>query len=233
MEPHPRIKTQLLFPHLLNDFLGLLGMAIALFWSAGRLDWWPAWAAILVWIVWFGSMDIFVLFKNPRLMEERLHPPKDAKAWDRAIMSSVRLIQLARYILAGLDVRYGWTTGFPVWAQIAGLLACAPANILFIRAMISNPFFSQLVRLQEDQGHSVATGGPYRFVRHPGYAAMLLFELGLSVLFGSWPSILTGVVAAVLFVLRTALEDRTLQAELPGYREYATQVRYRLIPGIW
>jgi len=99
--------------------------------------------------------------------------------------------------------------------------------------MASNTFFSQIVRIQSDRGHAVAAAGPYRYVRHPGYAGMVLFELAISTLLASWWAIVAGGFCAILLILRTALEDRTLQAELTGYVDYARQVRYRLLPGIW
>lgn len=219
--------------YFLDQILGITGMSVALFWSAGRIDWWPAWAAIAVWLSWYAVMDILILRFTPDLMAERLSPPKGAKAWDRAIMSTVRLTQLARYILAGLDQRHGWTGDFPLAAQITGLAMCVLSYALFEWAMTSNAFFSQIVRIQSDRGHAVATGGPYRYVRHPGYAGLIVFELAISTLLASWWAILAGGVCAILFILRTALEDRTLQAELPGYTDYARQVRYRLLPGIW
>lgn len=208
-------------------------MGVALFWSAGRFDWWPAWAAIAVWIAWFTAMDIIILRLNPKLMAERLSPPRGAKTWDRAILSCLRLAQLARYIFAGLDQRYGWTTSFPLSAQITAIMVCILSSALFFWAMASNTFFSQIVRIQSELGHAVATGGPYRYVRHPGYVGAILFDLALSVLFASWWAIAAGGVCAALIVLRTSLEDHTLQAELEGYKEYARQVRYRLIPKVW
>jgi len=104
---------------------------------------------------------------------------------------------------------------------------------LVVWATASNTFFSQVVRIQTERGHTVATGGPYRYLRHPGYFGAILYELAAPILLGSWPALLISSVSAALLVLRTALEDRTLQAELPGYTEYARRVRYRLLPGIW
>ena len=219
--------------HFLNDALGLLGAGVALFWSAGRIDWWPAWAAIAVWLAWFTAMDILILRFSPDLMAERLAPPKGAKTWDKAIVSIIRLTELIRYILAGLDQRYGWTGGFPLSAQIAALLVCVLSYALWAWAMASNTFFSQVVRIQSDRGHAVATGGPYRYVRHPAYIGMILLEPALSTVLASWWAIIAGGVCSILLILRTALEDRTLQAELSGYVDYARQVRYRLLPGIW
>ena len=227
------MKIKLVVLYILDQILGIIGMAVALFWSAGRIDWWPAWAAIAVWLAWFTVMDIIILRFNPGLMTERLSPPKGAKTWDRVILSILRLMQLVRYILAGLDQRYGWTGSFPLAAQISALTVCVLSNALFFWALASNAYFSQIVRIQSDHGHVVATGGPYRYVRHPGYVGAILFELAISTLLASWWALVAGGLCAILLLLRTALEDRTLQAELTGYADYSRQVRYRLLPGIW
>lgn len=227
------MNKKLIALHFLNDILSLAGVGVAMFWSAGRVDWWPAWAVIVVWSVWFTAMDIVILRFNPGLMAERLSPPKGAKAWDRAILSILRLTQLARYILAGLDQRYGWTGTFPLAAQFTAILVCLLSIALFTWAMASNSFFSQIVRIQSDHGHAIATGGPYRYVRHPGYVGMILFEFAISTLLASWWAVVAGGLCATLLLFRTALEDRTLQAELAGYMDYARQVRYRLLPGVW
>jgi len=219
--------------HFLNDFLSLLGVGVVLFWSAGRVDWRPAWAVIIVWLVWFTAMDIIILRSNPDLMAERLSPPKGAKNWDRTILIILRLVQLVRYIIAGLDQRNDWTTSFPLTGQIAAITVCVLSSGLFSWAMASNTFFSQIVRIQADRGHAVATNGPYRFIRHPGYLGMILFDIGISALLASWWALVAGGLCAVLLILRTALEDRTLQAGLTGYEDYSHQVRYRLLPGIW
>jgi protein-S-isoprenylcysteine O-methyltransferase Ste14 len=227
------MNIKLIALYILDQILGIVGMSVALFWSAGRIDWWPAWAVIAVWLIWFTVMDIIILRFNPNLMAERLSPPKGAKTWDRAILSILRLAQLMRYILAGLDQRYGWTGDFPLAAQIAASTVCVLSIALFTWAMASNTFFSQIVRIQSDHGHAVANGGPYRYVRHPAYVGMILFELAISTLLASWWALVAGGLCAILLLLRTALEDRTLQNELTGYADYSRQVRYRLLPGIW
>ncbi len=218
--------------YLLGQLSTLVFTGVVLFWSAGRLDWWAAWAAIAVWTVWFAALDWVVLRIQPGLLAERLSPPKDAKAWDRALLSSIRLVELARYIIAGLDQRSGWSENFPLAVQGVGLIAFLLGTALFAWAMACNPFFSQVVRIQTERGHAVVSTGPYRWVRHPGYLATIVTELSLSALLGSWWAILASAVLGILFILRTVLEDRTLQAELPGYREYAGQVRGRLVPRI-
>ena len=161
------MNKKLISLYILDQILGIAVMAVALFWSAGRIDWWAAWAGIAVWLAFYTAMDILLLRYNPELMAERLNPPKGAKTWDRAIMSIFRLTTLVRYILAGLDQRYGWTGGFPVAAQLAGLIVCVLSYALLAWAMTSNTFFSQIVRIQSDRGHAVVTRWPIPLCASP------------------------------------------------------------------
>jgi protein-S-isoprenylcysteine O-methyltransferase Ste14 len=227
------MDKKLVVRYAIRETMGLVIMGVALFWSAGRINWWPAWAAIAVMLAWIIATAIIILRYNPDLLAERLGPRKGAKPWDTAIMSILGLTQLARYILAGLDQRYGWTGGFPLAAQLAALVVCAFGYALVVWATASNAFFSQIVRLQPERGHTVATGGPYHSVRHPAYLGAILSEVAVPVLLASWWALTLSSLNAILLILRTALEDRTLQAELAGYVDYARQVRYRLLPRIW
>jgi protein-S-isoprenylcysteine O-methyltransferase Ste14 len=215
-----------------REVLGLVVMGAALFWSAGRFDWWPAWAALAVMATWTAAMAVLIVLSPDRLAE-RLGPRKGAKRWDIAIVRIVGDVTFVRYIVAGLDQRYGWTGEFPVAAQVAALAICFLGYALFIWAMAVNPYFSRIVRLQPERGQSAVAGGPYSFLRHPAYLGAILYELAVPILLASWWCLLVSAVAAGLLVLRTALEDRTLQAELAGYAAYARRVRYRLLPGIW
>jgi protein-S-isoprenylcysteine O-methyltransferase Ste14 len=213
--------------------MGIVVMGVALFWSAGQIDWWLAWASIAVMLAWITATAIVIFHFNPDLLAERLGSRKGAKHWDIAIMSILGLTQLVRYIVAGLDQRYSWTGGFPLAAQIAALIMCAVGYALVVWATASNTFFSQIVRIQSERGHAVATGGPYHYVRHPAYLGAILYELAVPVLLASWWAFIASGLGAILLILRTALEDRTLQAELTEYIDYARQVRHRLLPGIW
>lgn len=206
---------------------------VALFWSAGRLDWWPVWATLAMLAGWSLGMAVVILQHNPDLLAERLGPRKGAKSWDTTILSLLGLAQLARYIVAGLDQRFGWTGGFPFLVQAIGLAVCSLGYALVVWATASNAFFSQVVRIQAERGHAVVSGGPYRYVRHPAYLGAVVTELSVPFLLASWWALAIGGVTVALLILRTALEDRALQAELSGYRAYAHQVRYRLLPGLW
>ena len=140
---------------------------------------------------------------------------------------------LVTLVVAGLDRRWGWRPELPLaWALIgAALLALASAFAAY--AMLTNRFFSGVVRIQHERGHTVVTDGPYRWVRHPGYAGGVVGQIALPLLLGSLWALIPGVLTAGLTILRTTLEDRTLCTELPGYAEYAQRARYRLLPGVW
>jgi protein-S-isoprenylcysteine O-methyltransferase Ste14 len=136
-------------------------------------------------------------------------------------------------IVAGLDHRFGWSPVFPLWLIVLGIFLIALGYAFSVWAFVENRFFSSVVRIQTDRGHVVCDSGPYRIVRHPGYAGNILPLLGIVLALSSLWTLIPAAVALVIAVIRTALEDRTLQDELPGYKEYARRVRYRLFPGIY
>jgi protein-S-isoprenylcysteine O-methyltransferase Ste14 len=122
------------------------------------------------------------------------------------------------------------------WAYLGVLAAVsvfAAGLALFIWAMHVNRFFSSAVRIQQERGHQVVTAGPYRWVRHPGYAGAIPAIVASGIALCSWLAAALGALGVPLLLWRTIIEDRTLRAELPGYTEYAQQVRWRLFPGLW
>jgi len=197
--------------------------------SAGRLDWvWP-WAYLGVGIV---ILAINALILSPELMAERGQPRENVKDWDKVLASLITFPILALLIVAGLDERFGWSPQLAVAIHLIGLAFIALGQGLFSWAMASNTFFSTAVRIQIDRDHTVSSGGPYRYVRHPGYVGMIVSLLATALAFGSLWALIPAGLAAVLLVVRAALEDKTLLEELDGYTEYAERVRYRLLPGI-
>jgi len=218
---------------VVREVMGAVLLGVALFWAAGRLDWWAAWALIGLTLAWSAATAIVILRVSPDLLAERLGRAKGGKKWDRAIMGVVGLLILARPVVAGLDQRYGWTSGISLPAQIAALVVCVLGYALVVWATGSNAYFSQIVRIQGERRHAVAMGGPYRWVRHPAYVGTILTELAAPILLASWWALIPSAVSIILFVVRTALEDKTLREELPGYAEYAGKVRWRLLPGLW
>jgi protein-S-isoprenylcysteine O-methyltransferase Ste14 len=140
---------------------------------------------------------------------------------------------LVIYVVAGLDHRFVWSPAFPTWLTIPGLILIFLGYAFSTWAMLENRFFSGVVRIQHERGHTVCDTGPYRIVRHPGYAGIFLALPGIALVLASLWSLIPVAVSLIIAVIRTALEDRTLQQDLPGYSEYAQRTRFRLIPGIY
>ena len=140
---------------------------------------------------------------------------------------------LAAFVVCGLDQRFGWTRAMPLAVQLLALAFGVMGFGLIMWALASNPFAAVYARIQAERGHAVAMTGPYRFVRHPFYTGVLAYVLALPVALGSLWALILGGLVAIMFIAKTVLEDRKLQAELDGYREYAQHVRYRLLPGVW
>jgi protein-S-isoprenylcysteine O-methyltransferase Ste14 len=216
-----------------REIVGTVMAGVILFWCAGNWNWVWGWATVITIAYYVVGTASVLLPKNPALLAERTGPKKGAKKWDTLIMSTVGVIGLGIYIVGGLDARYGWTSNLPAWAQIIGVMLTLLGFTLALWAIAANAFFSLIVRIQKERGHTVATGGPYRFVRHPGYVGTILAYIGTPLMLGSLWAIALGVVTIILMIVRTALEDKTLLAELAGYPEYAARVRYRLLPGVW
>ena len=232
--PERRSEKQAIFLKALPRMGIAIGVfAAALFIPAGRVDWPFAWVLLAmqsaISAITFWSAD-------PELIRERMGAFKGkegTKKWDVVLVALMAVAgPIATMVVAGFDVRFGWSE--PMLAlQAAAALVMVPAILLVHWAMKTNRFFSAVIRIQKDRGHTVVTGGPYRFVRHPGYVGSIVYCLAMPVMLGSTWALIPGVAVVGIIVLRTALEDRTLRRELPGYAEYASRVRYRLLPGVW
>jgi protein-S-isoprenylcysteine O-methyltransferase Ste14 len=166
------------------------------------------------------------------LIERRMRMGNGTKTWDKVWAVLFGPVFAAVYVVAGLDAR-DVAASAPGVAWLLGLALFLPGTAMLTWSMFVNPFFEKTVRIQTDRGHRVIDTGPYRLVRHPGYVGFLGWILSAPLLLGSWWAFLPALLAVAGLCVRTALEDRTLQAELTGYAEYAERVRFRLIPGVW
>jgi protein-S-isoprenylcysteine O-methyltransferase Ste14 len=214
----------------------LLALMAVLFLAAGKVDWWEGWAYVIQALIVLISSRAILLRKNPDLAQERAEAGRKAnvKPWDRILMPLMSIfLPLTAWIVCGLDERFGWSPDLPNRLQAGALSLIFAGSMLGTWAMIANRFFSSLVRIQTDRGHTVISSGPYRFVRHPGYAGNVLAWMATPVFFASYWAAIPAILAILVTILRTSLEDRALQTELPGYLDYTHAVRSRLLPGIW
>lgn len=211
----------------------ILFILAVLFIPAGTLDWPEAWLFLFLYFTLVTGALIWMKKKAPGLLKERMSRKKETKSWDKKIMIAYSFCLVFLLIVPGLDaVRFRWSN-VPLIGKVLGFIGFLPGMALAFWAMKENAYASDVVRIQEDRGHKVCISGPYRYIRHPMYSGVIIIMLCYPLSLGSLFTFIPTSIIIALFVFRTALEDKTLQAELSGYKDYAQKVRSRLLPGIW
>lgn len=217
----------------LRAVLGIALIDALLLGVAGRLDWRAAWVVsglfavyVAAGIAWFGRRD-------PDLMRERITRASNVPIWDRVIYPIYAISLGALLITAALDAgRLGWSH-VPFGIQAAGAVGIVASFAVIWWCTSANHYLSFQSRIQPERGHRVVREGPYAFVRHPMYTSLIVFTASVALLLGSWLALVPASVIAVLLIVRTVFEDQMLKDQLPGYRQYAFDVRRRLVPGVW
>lgn len=222
---------------------GITGLAVTfililltipiLFFSAGTWGWLGAWVYVGLALAYQVVYLLVLTHVNPAMLNERGKFAKSGtKGFDRDYFIMYLPITIGGLVLIALDRRYGWTT-VPFWAHLVGVALLLVSFVPGLWALMVNPYFECTVRIQKDRGQTVIKNGPYRFIRHPGYLGLVLSLAAVPLILGSWWGFVPYGFMILVVITRTALEDKTLQKELPGYREYTAETRYRLIPFIW
>jgi len=198
-------------------------------------DWWEAWTYAILYILTFAISRVLAARRHPDIVAERARfmQHENTQPWDQKLTPLLGLTGILVMVVCGLDKLLGWSPGFSLAMMMIALVIIMAGHVLGTYALMENRYFSGTVRLQADRGQQVISSGPYQWVRHPGYAGALLAYMATPIFLDSIWAYLPTFLLIALFVLRTALEDRFLQDELAGYRDYAKRVRYRLIPGVW
>ncbi len=209
---------------------------IFLFLPAGTLFWPEAWLVSIVFIAYIVPQVLWLNKNNPELMRERMGSKgsfKGWKGWDKILMIALSIPACLLFPLAAFDaVRFQWSQ-VPLFLKALGFLGIIPYLVLSFLVMKENTYATKIVRIQKDREHKVITTGPYSYVRHPMYIGAVLFFICTPLALGSFYAIIPGTLGSILIIVRTYLEDKTLQEELEGYKEYTKKVRYRLLPGVW
>jgi protein-S-isoprenylcysteine O-methyltransferase Ste14 len=227
-------KTKPSCPAMLAKVYAFFLLTIAiLFISAGRLSYWQGWLFCGIYFL-FLVITSFNFADKKDLLAERLKPGPGVKWWDKIFFPFYLFFIAVLLIVSALDAgRFYWSPRLPVIVYAAAYVAMLASYSFILWAMWTNKFFSSRVRIQTDRGHYVIQQGPYRFVRHPGYLGMLFWLFSLPLTLGSLWGLIPAALSIIAIIIRTYLEDKTLQKELPGYADYAKKVRCRLIKGIW
>jgi protein-S-isoprenylcysteine O-methyltransferase Ste14 len=204
-----------------------------LFLSAGSIAWLRGWLHIWLWVVTFAINAVVLLMLNRDVLSARLEFKWSSERADTVLLMLFLLVTLAVPVVAGLDaVRYGWTL-VPFWTVYLGIPLHAAGDALLLWTMVVNPFLEKVVRVQTERGHYVITTGPYAIVRHPMYLGVILMFLAVPLVLGSAWTFAPVTAMTLLLMVRTVLEERLLCRDLPGYEEYMSKTRWRIVPGLW
>jgi protein-S-isoprenylcysteine O-methyltransferase Ste14 len=208
----------------------LMIQSVTLFVSAGTVYWKWAWIYILLNLI----LVIFNYFYLPKdIIKERGKGGQKIKPWDKTLNMINGVPTVMLYVTCGLQYRYHWPPDLSLPIKIIGLVVFVTGFFIFSWSMRVNRFFSTMVQIQDNRNHSVVTIGPYKIVRHPGYVGYILISLATPLILGTIWGLIFSIITTILFIIRTVLEDQCLSHELPGYSEYAKEVRFRIIPGIF
>jgi len=217
-----------------GPFRWLIIQGILFFVSAGHFNIPRAWIFFSIAFT-MALINSIILYRHaPDLLNQRGELKKDVKTWDKVLLLiyfSVLLLIIP--VIAGLDVgRFTWS-GLGIPFMVLGIALYLFSNLFILWSMLTNRHFEAMVRIQKDRDHKVISTGPYRIVRHPGYVGMALTSIIIPLIIGSLYALIPGGICFVVVIIRTNLEDKTLQNELEGYAEFTKKTRYRLLPGIW
>ena len=218
---------------ILSIGLTLVFFVLCLFLPAGTWAWARGWLFFVVVVAASVVISLYLRRVNPEIIAARVNRHEGTKGWDRWLLGLLIPAMVSILPVAALDDgRFHWLP-MPWWVCLMGYSLLIAGMVGLTWAESVNKFFEPTVRIQTDRGHTVIDTGPYAIVRHPGYVASYLLILGMPLALGSFWALIPAVLTCLLLVVRTILEDKTLHDELPGYKEYAQRVRYRLVPGVW
>lgn len=208
--------------------------ALALFLPAGNLTWLAGWIFLVLFFSFFLAVSGWLFRHNPGLLQERMSLTRsDQKGWDKVLFPMLLVATVGWLVFMALDaVRFHWSH-VPIELQVVGVVVLLISFYLLFLTFRENSYLSTVVRIQEERGQTVVSTGPYRYVRHPMYAGILVFMVGTSLLLGSGYGIIVGLIFMIVLGRRALLEERTLRQELPGYAAYMEKVKYRILPYVW
>jgi len=214
--------------------IGIAIMSAAFFGSAGTLDWPEAWLYMISQFAFSGAVALWLKKKNPDLLKDRMTFFKSsARGWDKAIFWIMTVVFIPYLFLPGLDaIRYQWSS-VPLFIKVFGFMAIAASLLMISWVMRENTYLSRVVEIQRERGHRVITTGPYQYIRHPMYVAVIAQLICIPLALGSLLTLIPASLLTALLVIRTHFEDKTLNSELEGYKAYSEKVKYKLVPRVW
>jgi len=216
---------------ILQFILSIPIMVAILFWPAGTLLWPEAWIYIILQLGYAIILTLYFLKHDPELIKKRMEMKIPPKLWDKLIMAPLILVMTSLMIIPGLDaIRYGWSS-IPLYLEVIGFIGFLLSSYWIFLVMKENSYLLKTVEIQKNQ--KVVSSGPYKYVRHPMYSSAIIMFFSIALALGSLYALIPAALSSIALIIRTHFEDKTLQKDLKGYKEYIKKTRYRLLPGFW
>lgn len=224
--------NKLILPTLRTFLIGVVVLGILLFLPAWALNYWQAWVFIVVFMVSVNVIGVYLSLKDPELLERRkkFGPGTEQSPVQKIIMSIAILTTLGLFVFCALDYRFGWSP-VPAYVSVIGDVLVALGLFIDLLVFKENSYGGSTIETVEDQ--KVISTGPYGLVRHPMYVGVLIMLIGVPLALGSWWGLAILALTIPVLVLRILDEEKLLEKDLPGYKEYEQQVQYRLVPYLW
>ncbi len=215
-------------------FIVFLVYAFPLWIPGGFRAWLSAWIFLTIWFGFLLFLLVWLYRHNPGLFQERLKvSSKEQQGWDKIYTVLINFSIFIWLLFIAIDVqRFHWTP-VSLWLHIIGAFILLCACYLLFLTFRENSYLSPFASVQKDRGQTLISTGPYHYIRHPMYTAMLIFVLATPLLLGAWSGIIVGILFVLVLARRAVLEERMLSRGLPGYADYMERVKYRLVPFIW
>jgi protein-S-isoprenylcysteine O-methyltransferase Ste14 len=218
---------------LRSGLVGLVVFGAMLFLPAGTFDYWQAWVFLLVFFplsTWIPS--IYLMRKNPAALQRRMRagPGAETRTVQKVVMAVLYLSLAAMFVVSALDHRFGWSP-VPTAICLAGDVLVAVGRGVVMLVVIQNSYAATTV--QVEAGQELVSTGVYGLVRHPMYTSYVIMMVGIPLALGSYWGLVFVIPGLLVIAWRIRDEEKLLQEELDGYREYTKKVRYRLVPSVW
>ncbi len=223
------MMKELFWKAILKFLLGVTLVGALLFLPAGTLHWPAGWLFMGILFVPMFAAGVVLMAKNPALLQKRLDA-KEKEETQKAVLLASGVMFMGGFVLAGLSFRFGWLV-LPDWVRYTAAAVFLLAYGMYAEVLRENTYLSRTVEVQA--GQKVIDTGLYGVVRHPMYSATVVLFLAMPLVLGSILSFAVFLAYPFLLVGRIRNEEAVLKAGLPGYAEYMTKVKYRLIPFVW
>ena len=223
------MNIKLFIQAIIKYVFGVLIVGALLFIPANSFKYWNGFLFMGLLFIPMFIAGIVLMIKNPELLKKRLNA-KEKENEQKWVLLFSGLMFISGFIIAGLNYRYKWIEMPNIVVIISSILFII-SYILYAEVLRENTYLSRTIEVQDNQ--KVIDKGLYGIVRHPMYAATILLFLTMPLILGSIISFIIFLIYPIIIGKRIKNEEKVLEKDLEGYKEYKKKVKYKVIPFVW